>query len=222
MPAAGAPPPRRAMIHQRLEHRVLGDPVHGGAGSMARWPRTGDQRPADGDQTPARASHAHPSLPTPTRRRTAESTSPPDHRQRHRQDQDVEVGSSCRGRWPRCSTRWRTTAEGRRAPRAPMACMSNGHQTSSASSTRPGPPSGAHRRHMTRRPPRHPALSPSGPTDLAATRTIRAIAVTSPSFLDEPGHQDEQGGGRLRAPSDRTCSPKAAAPTAANDQIGSA
>ena len=100
------------------------------------------------------------------------------------------------------------------APRAPTACISTGHQastTTSATATARG------QRHR-RQPPRRPSM----PIDRAATRATRASAVTRPSFFDRPATNTMTTvAARFdRSPADWR--PKAAAPTAASDQIGSA
>ena len=73
------------------------------------------------------------------------------------------------------------------APRAPMACISSGHQASTATSTAA--------RAIGPRQRRQPARRPSTPIDRAATSATRASAVTEPLVLGQPGHQDQDGGG---------------------------
>ena len=89
------PPPRprrrRSTRPARIGYSVIRCTVERIHGTMAPDPVT--RAPPTATSPTASASHAHRSLPTPARRRTGGQRQAADHRQRHGQDQHVEVGA---------------------------------------------------------------------------------------------------------------------------------
>ena len=104
---------------------------------------------------------------------------------------------------------------GRARPGRGCAFIRTGHHARAATSHAASDQRGDHRR-------RRPAQAGDRPIERAATSATRATAVTKPSFLDMPATSTRITAAARVDGSDRSCSPKATAPTAASDHSGSA